>query len=139
MGKYLWTAKRKSALEHLIRSRGKARIAAEASELSDVPVSLDYINSLKSRPEYKPFCDEYRRRTKKLLDALEVDTQYIIEGLVALSEPGIKEHVRLQALKALGDFRGIWAPEKHEYREIEDWEYEHEWGHATPKAENQSS
>ena len=135
---FTWTAKRKSALEHLIQSQGNVRIAAEASQRSPFPVSEHYINSLKYRPEFKPFRDEYRQRTSVLLDAMEVDSRYVIEGLVELSKPGIKPvHVRLQALKALGDFRGIWAPEKHEYREIEDWEYTHEWGDATPEPQDQ--
>jgi len=84
-------------------------------------VSEGYLRALKYDPRYRPFRKEYQRRTGEILNALEVDITYVLETLLELSRPGMKPNVRLGAAKALGDYLGMWAPQRIErVGEIQD-------------------
>jgi len=110
MGRYNWTRKRKVALECLMRAGGNARLAAE---LSKGEVAERYIEHLKYDDEHMAFRQEFYRRTERLLNAMEVDTNFIISRLVNIADT-FPAPQRIQALKLLGDYRGIWAPDKRE-------------------------
>jgi len=113
MGRYNWTQKRKVALECLIQAGGNVRLAAEVGKGQ---VSEAYVHILKYHDEHIPFREEFYRRTGQILNALEVTTDYIITGLYKLSQGGYKipAAVQRQTLRDLGDYLGIWAPEKRE-------------------------
>lgn len=113
MARYNWTAKRKVALECLVMAGGNVRLAAVKSREFIPQVSESYLNDLKYENEHRPFREEFYRRTKELLNAMEVDTQFVIQGLVEAAN-GFPAPQRVQALKLLGDYLGIWAPEKRE-------------------------
>lgn len=114
MARFNWTPKRKIALECLLSAGGNARVAAELSKQFTPSVSEGYLRALKYDPRYKPFREEYHRRTGEILNALEVDESYVLETLLELSRPGMKPNVRLGAAKALGDYLGMWAPQRIE-------------------------
>ena len=109
-----WTPKRKVALECLIQARGNVRLAVELSKKRAPSVSLPYVEELKYSAKYRPFREEYNRRTGELLSALEVDTEYVLKGLVELSRPDIPPSTRRQALRDLGQYLGLWAPKAKE-------------------------
>jgi len=114
MAKFDWTPKRKVALECLIEARGNVSRAAELSKQHSPSVSFGYLHELKYAPKYRPFREEYNRRTGELLSALEVDTEYVLKGLVELSRPDTPPSTRRQALRDLGQYVGIWAPQRKE-------------------------
>lgn len=109
-----WTPKRKVALECLIQARGNVRVAVELSKNRVPSVSLPYVEELKYSAKYRPFREEYNRRTGGLLQALEVDTEYVLKGLVELSRPDTPPSTRRQALRDLGQYLGLWAPKRRE-------------------------
>lgn len=117
MAEFNWTPKRRAAREYLIQARGNVRAAAELSKRGPVSVSYNYLNDLKYSEKYKPFREEYRRRTGELLNALEVNTEYIIERYVELTRPDIPPSTRRQALRDLGQYAGVWTPKSKEARE----------------------
>lgn len=119
MNKFNWTPKRKVALECLIRARGNVRLATQMSENESPAVSYGYLNELKYAEKYRPFREEYRRRTGELLQALEVDTEYVIQRYVELTRPDIPPSTRRQALRDLGQYLGLWDPKTKEARERE--------------------
>ena len=114
-----WTPKRKVALECLIQARGNVRLAVELSKQHSSSVSIPYVEELKYSAEYLPFREEYNRRTGELLQALEVDTEFVIKGLVELTRPDIPASTRRQALRDLGQYLGIWDRKR---KEIEDYD-----------------
>jgi len=114
-----WTAKRKVALECLIRAGGNVRLAAELSKKCSPSVSYGYLQELKYAEKYRPFREEYRRRTGELLNALEVNTEYVIERYVELTRPDMPPSTRRQALRDLGQYLGLWDPKTKEAREPE--------------------
>ena len=120
MKDFKWTSKRKAALEYLIRAGGNVRLAAEMSANESVSVSYGYLNELKYAEKYQPFREEYRRRTGQLLHALEVDTEFVIKGLVELTRPDIPPGTGRRALRDLGDYLGIWDQKKGQVAE-DDW------------------
>lgn len=109
-----WTAKRKVALECLIQAGGNVRLAAELSKQCSPSVSYGYMQELKYDEKYRPFRKEYRRRTGELLNALEVDTEYIIKSYVDLTRPDIPPSTRRQALRDLGQYLGMFTPKAKE-------------------------
>jgi|GEM_PF-3220745 len=110
MARYNWTKKRKKALECLVRAGGNVRLAAE---ISGDEVSEAYIHNLKYDDEHTLFREQFYRLTQKLLNEMEVDVQFVISRLVNISDT-FPAPQRIQALKLLGDYLGIWAPEKRE-------------------------
>lgn len=119
MNKFDWTPKRKVALECLIRAGGNVRLAAQISENESPAVSYGYLNELKYAEKYRPFREEYRRRTGELLQALEVDTEFVIKGLVELTRPDTPPTTRRQALRDLGQYLGIWDRKRKEIEEYD--------------------
>jgi len=109
-----WTEKRRVALECLIQAGGNVRRAAELSEKHSPSVSYGYLQELKYAQKYRPFREEYRRRTGKLLNALEVDTEYVLQRLLELTRPDIPPSTRRLALRDLGQYAGTWAPQRKE-------------------------
>jgi len=89
-----WTAKREVALECLIQTGGNVRRAAELSQKSSPSVSYGYLQELKYAEKYRPFREEYRRRTGELLNALDVDTEFVLQGLLELTRPDIPPSTR---------------------------------------------
>ena len=114
-----WTPKRRAALEYLIQAGGNVRVAAQLSKKGPVPISFSYLRDLKYSPKHKPFREEYQRRTGELLNALEVDTEYVLKGLVELSRPDTPPTTRRQALRDLGHYLGIWDRKRKEIEEYE--------------------
>jgi len=114
MRRFDWTPKRNIALECLLSAGGNVRVAAELSNGFTPSVSEGYLRALKYDSRYKPFREEYHRRTGEILNALEVDESYVLDTLLELSRPGMKPTVRLGAAKALGDYLGMWAPQRIE-------------------------
>jgi len=112
--KFDWTAKRNVALECLIQAGGNVRLAAKLSEKCSPSVSYGYMQELKYAKKYRPFREEYRRRTGELLNALEVDTEFVISGLVELTGPDIPPNTRRHALCDLGKYVGVWPPKRKE-------------------------
>jgi len=119
MKEFNWTPKRIAALDYLIQARGNVRVAAELSERGPISVSFAYLSDLKYSAKYKPFREEYHRRTGELLNALEVDTEYVLKGLVELSRPDTPPTTRRQALRDLGHYLGIWDRKRKEIEEYE--------------------
>lgn len=109
-----WTAKRKAALEYLVQAQGNVRLAVDLSKKGSVSVSYGYMQELKYAEKYRPFREEYRRRTGELLNALEVDTEFVISGLVELTGPDIPPNTRRHALCDLGKYVGVWPPKRKE-------------------------
>jgi len=116
-----WTPKRRAALDYLIQARGNVRVAAELSKRGPVSVSFAYLSDLKYSAKYKPFREEYQRRTGDLLNALEVDTEYIVRGYVELTRPDIPPSTRRQALRDLGEYVGIWDRKRKEGEPVDWW------------------
>lgn len=114
-----WTPKRRAALDYLIQARGNVRVAAELSKRGPLSVSFAYLSDLKYSPKYKPFREEYERRTGELLNALEVNTEYVLQRYVELTRPDVPPSVRRQALRDLGQYVGLWDPKAKEAREPE--------------------
>jgi len=114
MEEFNWTPKRRAALNYLIQARGNVRVAAGLSQRGPVSVSYNYLNDLKYSAMYKAFREEYERRTGELLNALEVDTEYVIRGLVELTRPDMPPSTRRQALRDLGQHVGMWPPQRKE-------------------------
>ncbi len=107
------------ALECLIQARGNVSLAAEFSKNCSPSVSYGYLNDLKYAPKYKPFREEYNRRTGELLQAMEVDTEYVISRLVELTRPDMPPSTRRQALRDLGQYLGLWHSKRKEVEEHE--------------------
>jgi len=114
-----WTPKRRAALDYLVQARGNVRIAAELSKKGPIPISYSYLRDLKYLPKYKPFREEYNRRTGELLNALDVDTAYVLERYVELTRPDMPPSTRRQALRDLGQYLGMWTPKAKEATEPE--------------------
>jgi len=114
MRNFEWTAKRLVALECLIQTGGNVRRAAELSKKHSPSVSYGYLQELKYAEKYRPFREEYRRRTGELLNALEVDTEFVLQGLLELTRPDIPPSTRRQALRDLGQYLDIWARQPKE-------------------------
>jgi len=114
-----WTPKRRAALEYLIQARGNVRVAAGLSKKGPVPISFSYLSDLKYAQKYKPFREEYNRRTGELLNALDVDTAYILERYIELTRPDVPPSVRRQALRDLGQYVGLFDQKAKEARERE--------------------
>jgi len=114
MEDFNWTPKRRAALEYLVQARGNVRVAAQLSKRGPVSVSYNYLNELKYSEKHKAFREEYHRRTGELLNALEVDTEYVVKGLVELTRPDIPPSTRRLAYRDLGQYVGIWAPQRKE-------------------------
>jgi len=114
-----WTPKREVALECLMQTGGNVRRAAELSKKHSPSVSYGYLQELKYAEKYRPFREEYRRRTGELLNALEVDSEFVLQGLLELTRPDIPPSTRRQALHDLGQYRGLWDPKTREAREPE--------------------
>lgn len=114
-----WTPKRKVALECLIQAGGNVRLAAELSKKCSPSVSYGYLQELKYAPKYRPFREEYQRRTGELLNSLEVDTQYVIERYIELTRPDVPPSVRRQALRDLGQYVGLFDRKTKDAREPE--------------------
>lgn len=112
--KWTWTVKRKVALECLIQAQGSVHFASIISKDHSMFVPEVYIRHLKHDPEHRVFREEFRRRTGELLNALEVNTAYVLETLLDLSRPGMPPTARLGAARALGDYLGMWAPRQIE-------------------------
>lgn len=119
MAEFSWTPKRRAALEYLIQAQGNVRVAAESSKAGPISVSYSYLNELKYSEKYKPFREEYRRRTGELLNALEVDTEYVIKRYVELTGPEMPPSTTRQALRDLGQYLGLWAPKAKEAGDLE--------------------
>lgn len=119
MEEFNWTPKRIAALEYLIQTRGNVRAAAELSKQGPVSVSYNYLNDLKYSENYKPFRAEYNRRTGELLQAMDVNMEYVIARLVELTQPDIPPSTRRQALRDLGQYLGMWDRKR---KEIEDYD-----------------
>jgi len=119
MAEFNWTPKRRAALEFLIQARGNVRAAAALSKRGPVSVSYNYLNELKYSEKYKPFREEYNRRTGELLQAMDVNTEYVIARLVELTRPDIPPSTRRQALRDLGQYLGMWDRKR---KEIEDYD-----------------
>lgn len=94
----------------MVRAGGNVRLAAEVSKGE---VAEGYIQHLKYDDKHSSFREEFYRRTERLLNAMEVDTDFIIRRLVDIADT-FPAPQRIQALKLLGDYLGIWAPEKRE-------------------------
>ena len=109
-----WTAKRKVALECLIQAGGNVRVAAELSKECSPSVSYGYLQELKYAPKYRAFRQEYQRRTGELLNALDVNTEYVIKRYVELTRPDMPPSTRRQALRDLGQYLGLFAPKAKE-------------------------
>ncbi|MCJ7667936.1 MAG: hypothetical protein MUP04_06620 [Anaerolineae bacterium] len=112
--KFKWTPKRRVALECLIQARGNVSLAVELSKKHSPSVSYGYLQELKYAEKYKAFREEYNRRTGELLHAMEVDTEYVIQGYVELTGPDMPPSTRRQALRDLGQYLGLWAPKVKE-------------------------
>lgn len=119
MEEFNWTPKRIAALDYLIQARGNVRVAAELSERGPISVSFAYLSDLKYSAKYKPFREEYNRRTGELLNALDVDTAYVLERYVELTRPDTPPSVIRQALRDLGQYLGMWTPKAKDAREPE--------------------
>lgn len=116
---FKWTAKRRAARDYLIQARGNVRVAAELSKKGPIPISFSYLRDLKYSQKYTPFREEYNRRTGELLNALDVDTAYVLERYVELTRPDVPPSVRRQALRDLGQYLGMWTPKTKDAREPE--------------------
>jgi len=116
---FKWTAKQRAARDYLIQARGNVRVAAELSKRGPVSVSFSYLRDLKYSAKYKPFREEYNRRTGELLNALDVDTAYVLERYVELTRPDVPPSVRRQALRDLGQYLGLFDRKAKEAREPE--------------------
>lgn len=110
MEEFTWTPKRIAAREYLIQARGNVALAAELSQKGPVSVSHAYLSELRYAKKYRAFREEYQRRTGELLNALEVNTEYVVKGLVELTRPDMPPSTRRQALRDLGQHLGMWAP-----------------------------
>lgn len=97
-------------MECLVRSGGNVRLAAE---VSGGEVSEAYIHRLKYDEKHTLFREQFYRLTQRLLNEMEVDVQFVISRLVLIADT-FPAPQRIQALKLLGDYLGIWAPEKRE-------------------------
>lgn len=111
MRRYNWTKKRRVALDCLARSMGNVRLAAE---LSEGQVSEGYLNNLKYGEKHIPFRKKFYELTEKLLNSMEIDAKFVISRLVKMADPDFPPPQRIQALRLLGDYLGIWAPQRHE-------------------------
>ena len=114
-----WTPKRIAARDYLIQAQGNVRVAAELSKKGPVHISFSYLSDLKYSAKYKPFREEYNRRTGELLNALDVDSAYVLERYVELTRPDVPASVRRQALRDLGQYLGLWDPKAKDAREPE--------------------
>lgn len=100
---YNWTVKRKAAKEYLKQARGNVCEAARLATGGEVSVSYGYLNDLVSKPEHTPFREAYWQETGEFLNALEVNSQFVISGIVDLAQGGKPDSTKLDALKTLGE------------------------------------
>ena len=106
------TKKQIQAMCCAIAAQGSLTVAAKNCR-EKYKVSPGYLPDLMYSQEYRAWQAELESHLNRDLPQTEdLDENYVIKGLMELTEAHVQDSVRLGAFRSLGDLLGMWAPKE---------------------------
>ena len=107
-----FTKKQIQAMCCAIAAEGSFTVAAKNCK-EKYKVSPGYLRDLMYSEEYRAWQAELESHLNRDLPQTEdLDENYVIKGLMELTEAHVQDSVRLGAYRSLADLMGMWAPKE---------------------------